>query len=383
MARSESDRARARLRRWLALFFLALAVPGALLVYRAYDQLKWESFRRQQILAQDLAERVDRRLLELVRTEEARPPEDYGFLVGPGDASRLEGRRSPLATFPPATLIPGLLGWFEVGEDGRFSTPWVPGPGVSPTGLGIAPEELAQRQAAAHRIESVLVGNRLADTQAGGAEAAPRERRQPDAAPSPAATTLAEGPLARDERVKDEAKQASGTRLSQAAFERLAAQAPERHTAAGRPRSLGQVEDLALDSGLAKHRQTPARPPAPESPPAAEARLEPEAEANQTFSSQAAHDTTEPAPRNGPVRLFALTQEPFRLARLDSGHLVLFRRALSAGEQVIQGLLLDLGPFLAGLVGEPFAASPLAGTADLTLAHRGEILTTWVASKTT
>lgn len=39
-------------------------------------------------------------------------------------------------------------------------------------------------------------------------------------------------------------------------------------------------------------------------------------------------------------------------------------------------VLLENAPFPAGLVGEPFAASPLAGTADLTLAHRGELLTT-------
>lgn len=375
MARSDTERARARLRRWLALFFLALAVPGGVLVYWAYDQLKWESFRRQQILAQDLADRVDRRLADLARTESVRPPEDYGFLLAPGHPDRPDGRRSPLAAFPPGTKIPGLLGWFEVAEDGRFSTPWVPGPGVSPARLGIAPAELAQRQAAAHRIEAVLIGNRLADTGAAGREPAPPEPRQPDSAPPPAPAARAEYPSAREVRAKDEAKQVSETRLSQAAFERLAAQAPERRTDAGRSRSLGHVEDLALDSGLAQRRQAPAPMPAePRAGPAAVAG--PETESDQAIAQQAPTGLTDPAPLSDPVLLFHVAQEPFRLARLDSGHLVLFRRALKAGEQVIQGLLLELGPFLAGLVGEPFAASPLAGTADLTLAHRGELLTT-------
>lgn len=377
MARSETERARARLRRWLALFFLALAVPGGVLVYWAYDQLKWESFRRQQVLAQDLADGVDRRLADLVRTEEGRPPEDYGFLLAPGDPDRPEGRRSPLAVFPPGNPIPGLLGWFEVGEDGRFGTPWVPGPGVSPARLGIDPAELAHRQAAAHRIEAVLVGNRLADVGATGGEAVPPEPEQPDAAPAPAPATRAEHPSSRDERAKGEAKQASETRLSQAAFERLAAQAPARGADAGRSPSLGHVEDLALDSGLARRRQAPAPHPAvPEAGPAGVAELGPETQSDQLFAQPARPGLTNPAPVNDPVLLFHVAQEPFRLARLDSGHLVLFRRALKGGEQVIQGLLLELAPFLAGLVGEPFAASPLAGSADLTLAHRGELLTT-------
>ena len=36
------------LRRCLALFFLALAVPAAILVREAYGQLKWEAFHRQR-----------------------------------------------------------------------------------------------------------------------------------------------------------------------------------------------------------------------------------------------------------------------------------------------------------------------------------------------
>ena len=33
---------------WLLLFFLALAVPTAVLVRQAYSQLKWEAFHQHQ-----------------------------------------------------------------------------------------------------------------------------------------------------------------------------------------------------------------------------------------------------------------------------------------------------------------------------------------------
>ncbi len=44
-----------RLKVLLGVFFLALAVPAAVLIAQAYGQLKWEAFRRNQLLAEDLA----------------------------------------------------------------------------------------------------------------------------------------------------------------------------------------------------------------------------------------------------------------------------------------------------------------------------------------
>ena len=161
MARRPPDRARRRLRLGLGVFFVALALPSGALVYRAYDQLKWESFRGQQLAAEELAGRIDRRLTELARAEDARPASDYGFLVGgPGPAG---ARRSSLAQFPLDAEIPGLVGWFQVAEDGYFSTPLVPEGVDSPADFGVGPAELAGRQALAARIEGVLIGNRLVE----------------------------------------------------------------------------------------------------------------------------------------------------------------------------------------------------------------------------
>jgi len=46
----------------VGLFFLALGIPTAVLVARAVDQLKWESFHHYQGLAEDLANRLGARL---------------------------------------------------------------------------------------------------------------------------------------------------------------------------------------------------------------------------------------------------------------------------------------------------------------------------------
>ena len=395
--------ARARLRRWLGLFFIALALPGAALVYQAYDQLKWESFRIQQVAAEDLAGRVDARLAELARTEDARPVADYGFLaVGPAYPER---RRSPLADFPVHAGIPGLMGWFQVAEDGRFSSPLVP---EGEAAIGMPPAELDGRQALAARIAGVLIGNRLVERDNGQVGVGGR----PDGLPA--------GPT--DDR-KDQARMgglekaqvASATparpareRFSQQAFERLGTQrAPpgvafdEESTpptlsqpggvskSAGLPSvpgsGLGRVDELTLDATLASRgvpdRQAPAALPSPPRPgrgePAA-ARSLPQRALAETAPAKV-RQTKEEGVR-APLDLFTNAVEPCELGLLDSGHFVLFRSVRSGGERIIQGLLIEQGPFLDGVLAGPFRATPLARTTDLIVAFRDSVLAAFRAA---
>ena len=53
-----------RLRLLLAVFFLALAIPTALLIRQAYSQLKWEAFHQYRGLAEELTNRIDARLVD-------------------------------------------------------------------------------------------------------------------------------------------------------------------------------------------------------------------------------------------------------------------------------------------------------------------------------
>ncbi|WP_328985472.1 hypothetical protein [Thiorhodovibrio winogradskyi] len=59
--------------------------------------MKWESFRAQQLVAEELAARIDTRLTALVRREDARPIGDYGFLREPPVGNLGVWNRSPLA----------------------------------------------------------------------------------------------------------------------------------------------------------------------------------------------------------------------------------------------------------------------------------------------
>ncbi len=120
------------LRRWLALFFVALAVPTAILIHQAYSQLKWEAFHQHQVLAEELAARIDAQYAQLIDAEEARSFSDYSFLVVAGDPAASFVQRSPLSAYPVPIGLPGLIGYFQVDSRGGFTTPLLPQSGVGP-----------------------------------------------------------------------------------------------------------------------------------------------------------------------------------------------------------------------------------------------------------
>jgi len=151
-----------RLKVVLGAFFLALAVPAAVLIAQAYGQLKWEAFRRNQLLAEDLATQIDSGLRAAVATEEARSFGDYSFLVVAGkDAAANFVQRSPLSAFPVAGAVPGTLGYFQVDALGNLTTPLLPGPGVDAATYGISADEQAARRTLFASLSEVLAANRL------------------------------------------------------------------------------------------------------------------------------------------------------------------------------------------------------------------------------
>ena len=184
-----------RLALLLGAFFIALAIPAAVLIAQAYDQLKWEAFHRNQQLAEDLAARVDAGLRAAVATEEARSFGDYSFLVVAGDAAANFVQRSPLSAFPVTGAVPGTLGYFQVDTLGTLTTPLLPGAGVDAASYGIGADEQAARRALFASLSDVLAANRLVtrslDAPAAAAERDARPEREQARAATPAAAASA------------------------------------------------------------------------------------------------------------------------------------------------------------------------------------------------
>ena len=137
-------------------FFLALAIPGILLIYRAYDQLKWEVFHQYRVSAEELSARIDAEVHRLIAVEESRSFSDYAFLAVSGDAGATFVQRSPLSQFPVASAIPGLVGYFQVDSAGKLTSPIVPTADSDYANYGVTMEEYRQRLALHERLQRIL-----------------------------------------------------------------------------------------------------------------------------------------------------------------------------------------------------------------------------------
>ncbi|EGV19318.1 sensor histidine kinase [Thiocapsa marina] len=373
-----------RLRLVLGLFFVALAIPASLLIHQAFGHLKWAAFRQHQLLAEELAARIDTRLREIVNAEEARAVADYGFLVATWDGAGTLPQRSPLARYPVSPTLPGLVGHFQVDAAGTLTTPLVPTRDGDARALGIAPGERAGREALEERIRGILTDNRLVQGARIEADAMPEHpmpedpmlggRRDKDSL-GPTANAL---PIAtpKEERA-----------LPQAAFDRLSEidVSPMRERKTQAHGTLGRVEDLKLDERF--QQAAPAAPATTEGLPPSERQDDDRPEQglartegrvpgpagspapNPLGVSEPRADGTVPA-----VSLFETEVDPFRMSLLDSGHFVLFRQVRQDGQRLIQGVLVEQRPFLRGGIEGVFRETLLSQTTDLVVAWDGDVL---------
>ncbi len=419
-----------RLKGLLAIFFLALAVPTGVLIWQAYGQLKWEAFHQYRGIAEGLSNRIDSVLMTQLETAEARSFADYTFLVVAGDQKLNFVQRSPLSEFPVAQDLPGIIGYFQVGTEGEFSTPLLPQGNSNPASFGISAEEFEQRTEVALKIREILSDNRLVRRQPTGARlgvaslpAAPAGGFAEQVAAEEEAdraalfqrqlqesTVAASSDLVGDKDVVDrlyampqEALPKQNETYNQAVFDEL--NTPKKsfeyvdnnaglagETLGGtleskaRINTLGKVADLKLDADLQRKselaEESRADGPADDKERAA-------ARGRMKRREQTALPESEPpaatlVARKPAVNLSPATDlristfesevDPLEFSQLDSGHFVLFRKVWRDGERYIQGILLSPAAFAAGVVNTGFYETGLAAMTNLIVAYRDDIV---------
>lgn len=363
----------------LSLLILALAVPTGILIWQAYGQLRWESFHHYRGLAEELTQRIDADLVARIADAESRSFADYSFVVVEGTTENNFLQRSPLSAFPVAGDLPGVLGYFQVDGDGRFSTPVLPASGTAPASLGISPEDYKRRELYAQQLQSVLSANSL--VQSGSATSASSERMGEAAASSPE-------PRAAPAAFADRRRVAG-----QAAFDALSAQqdaaavpreADDRlafSEAAGDARSsqaLAKVTDLDLESPFSGKRDervdslTVQRQAANVRSTRKEQSMLPETTVLATAALEEEVSDTPPLR----INTFESEIDPLEFSLLDSGHFVLFRKVWRDRERYIQGALIDRNRFLEDAIIAPMRNSVTANMSDLIVAWKNDIIHT-------
>jgi signal transduction histidine kinase len=331
-----------RLKLLLLVFFLSLLLPTLVLIYNAYGQLKWEAFHQHRLMAEELANRIDARINSMIAVEEARSTADYNFLVLAGDPGSGLLQRSPLSNYPVDSVVPGLLGYFQVDSLGRFTTPLLPPPDSRSDAYGVGEQEYRRRLSLEQQVKEVLSKNQLVQTSQKG--------DMPE--------------LARETFADDESK-------TQRAFDQLAeAESPRQQSKKLRQSSgaLGRLEDIDLDSSFASQRpnQNSVRQPAPAS---SRAGLKKREKRKEQIS------LPEPLSRSDlRIATFESEIDPFYFRQLDSGQFVLFRKVWREGERTIQGALIDQRAFVDDVIGSAFRDTVLSRMSQLIVAYQGNVL---------
>lgn len=379
-----------RLRGLLLLLFVALAVPSAILVVETQGQLKWEAFHHHRGEAEALSTRIDVALSAAISAEEARGYGEYAFLVAAGDPTLSNlVQRSPLAAFPVQSDVPGVLGYFQVDDEGRFTSPLLPQDVEAGDAFGIAASEWQGRVALHHELLGILSRNVPigAPPAREGSEQDEAERALASA-PEPASapkredagrdSALAERESESEQAVLEDADDAriataqlpAEPSPSQVAFDHL--NAPEQQKLRAAKNELGSVDSLQL--GKQYQNQI------------AEQRLDArEAKAKDDGFRAARKEQSVDYPdlqrqaRVGPetatrIRTFESEIGPFEFSLLDDRHAVFYRNVWREGRRLTQGFVVTIEPFFEGAFARPFRDSGLAPMSDLLIAYQGDVV---------
>ena len=377
-----------RLRRWLALFFLALLIPSAVLVYQAYDQLKWEAFHLHSNLAEELANRIDNRLLQLIRDEEQRPFTAYAFLNIAGDKTSNFLQRSPLSAFPVQSEVNGIIGYFQLDPREQFSTPLLPPDTHDLQRYGISDDEYSQRLALQNQLYTILSQNKLIQ-RSRVEQAAAKHKATPEAESARPTLSLEESSADKDQtRLKEQ----DATRNLGAFDELASSQAASPSESPSSRKSLGKVGDLKLESKydaaeksvqLEQKKQSQLSKLAPQSGKRTEQNVLPEQRlrqapvpASETASPPADGAASLPAGLTDSVKIeiFESEIDPFEFAQLASGQFVLYRKVWRDKQRYIQGILINSEKFMTGVIEPAFRATSLSQMSNLAIAYNGNIL---------
>jgi two-component system phosphate regulon sensor histidine kinase PhoR len=348
-----------RLKYVLAAFFLALAIPAFVLIRQAYGQLRWQAFRQTQLLAEDLASRIDGDLSTAVAAEDARAFTDYGFLVVEGDPAANFVQLSPLSGFPVASAVPGVLGYFQVDADGVLTTPLLPPSNVDAQDYGISPDQLAAREALQARIRDALARNHLVPRAQDDAV-----RAEPAPAPEAFDQLTAAAPAAAG--VVAESAESAATDASTAPRAQLARRAGP----------FERVDKLKLRTPFEDEaeRNVVDAPRASADAVPRQKRTEQSAVPQARGASSSEQAAAAGGAREFRVGTFESEIDPFELGLLDSGDIVMFRKVWRDGQRYIQGALIDRGRFVEQAIARVFRRSSLASSSRLIVAYRGNVL---------
>ena len=367
----------------IILFFLALCIPTLFLIFQAYSQLKWESFHHYRLQAEELVTRIDSKYHEMIETESSRAFTDYSFLNIAADTKENYLQRSPLAKYPVTSTVPGVLGYFQIDNNGKFTTPLLPASDSSSNKFTLSKKERGEREKVQSQIYTILSQNRLIEKQGDQVVDKEIEEKPAIALAHPAQIQRSmeqrAGISAMEPTIQSKTHDTVNEPVSQSAFDNLQS-SNKFHTSETQSysNSLGRIEDLKLKKSYSK-----------------------KSSENKTATSQSWKQDLQrqksslrkeqnilPTPVKNKTRktgsgkkesilhisMFESEIDAFEFSMLESGHFVLYRKVWKNGQRYIQGMIVEPKKFIDNIIRQAFYNTSVSDAANLAVAYQGNIL---------
>ncbi len=387
---NQQKKSKLRIRIVVITFFFAIASPGAILVWQAFKQLKWETFHQYQTLAVELSNRMDNKLSELVANEELRSFGDYGFTVVTGDLVNNFVQRSNLSQHPLDSTIPGLLGYFQIDPENRFSTPLLPILARDSKAFGLSISEIKERTIQQKQLLSILYDNKLIEKSIvnrsnNATVSTPLKYKQhyrsmlENKEITPSTNSLI-GMNERDKQIRIKVpKSIDSKQTAQSAFDDLEERASIKNdekdfsNSAIYGNNLGRVADIQLDSSYRQSQAVPTNTSKgiplkkTQSTPRKVKEIIRDPELTN-LSASGFTGNSKPL-----LRLFENEIAPIDISILKSGHLLFYRKVWQQEQRYIQGIIFDQEKLISYYIDDEFLSTSLSKMSNLAIAWRGEV----------
>jgi len=358
--------ARRRLRRTLLAVAILVAVLLTAVAYLSYKRMTRESFLQQRFVAERFVTAVEGSFLKFVEEEELRPFDHYSFFTATtSELTRTQAfQRSPLAARNSSDDSRGLIGYFQVDPDGRFTSPLLPESEAAAIDSDSVPtilteDERSQRAILVNQLRAIVLRASGATSLSAGHQ--PQETRgAADAAAgpvagssAPAVAPLTNGSLWEDLVLKPRAPVQERNKGVITGYDQRQLRAAEGTL---NPHTSSLDGFMRSDKGFSRNKLGIQRK-----------------ELSNSVDLESSAPSVARGAQGNSFNVVALEAEidPLQARILDEEHLLLFRKAWRDGRRYLQGFVVRHRAFMEGIVREKIVESQMLRGASITFVPSG------------
>ncbi len=348
-----------RLRSVFIIFFFSLAIPSAVLSWKAHQQLRWEKIHNFQLEAQALNRQIDLSMRKIVDAEEARSDTDYSFLVLTGDPEARFVQRSELSGYPVKSDLPGVVGYFQIDDKGSFSSPLLPQNRTQSSLYGIGAEDRLLRSQLEHSIRGILSQNQLVSQiiEPSSVKKESFSKLQSLESQNKISESLNQTRKDNEVRKKTEELIKSNQRKNKMRAKKKAM----------KKRSIRKESNYGLSESINHNIKNDIQEKN-------NVMSLSEGTSDKLLGNKNTLNLDQISNQSIQINLFESKVEPFRFGLLKSGHFILYRQVWRNNNRVVQGVLMSMREFFNQGIRESFENSSVFKVARLSVSYADSIL---------